>query len=122
MCDQLLLGYTAIRLLRKVMQLSDWRGELAEETNSRVHSWLCPVAFILLLTGDLLCLVNSGAWIAGPPTVACGAAALIVGEKYRERKGGRRANSSSPSAVSVFGDLLTSRAKEKAKSKDQESH
>jgi hypothetical protein len=104
------------------MQLSGCRGELAQETNSGVHSWLCPIAFILLLAGDLLCLVNSGAWIAGPPTVACGAAALIVAERYRERKGGRRANSSPPGTVSMFEDLLTSSAKEKEKNKDRQSH
>jgi hypothetical protein len=92
MFDQLLLGYATIQPLRGVMQLSRCCGKLAEETNSRVHSWLCPIAFILLLAGDLLCLGNSGAWIAGPPTVACGAAALVVAEKYRERRGWLRAD------------------------------
>jgi hypothetical protein len=70
----------------RAVQLSGFHGELAEEANPRVPSWLCPLAFILLLAGDLLCLGDSGAWIAGPPTVACGAAALILAEKYRERK------------------------------------
>jgi hypothetical protein len=70
-------------MVARVMQLPGFRGELAEETDRRVPSWLCPLAFILLLVGDLLCLGNSGAWIAGPPTVACGAAALILVEKHR---------------------------------------
>jgi hypothetical protein len=79
-------------MVTQVMRLSGFRSELAEETNSQVQSWLCPIAFILLLAGDLLCLGNSGAWIAGPPTVACGAAALVVAEKYRERRGWLRAD------------------------------
>jgi hypothetical protein len=89
-------------MVTRAMQLYGFHGELAEQTKPGMRSWLCPLAFILLLAGDLLCLGNSGAWIAGPPTVACGAAALIVAEKYRERKGGRRANSSSPDRASMF--------------------
>lgn len=79
-------------MVTRVIQLSGFGGEVAEATDPRVHSWLCPLAFILLLAGDLLCLGNSGAWIVGPPTVACGAAALILAEKYRERKGELRAH------------------------------
>jgi hypothetical protein len=79
-------------MVTRAMQLSGFRDEVAEQTSPGMPSWLCPLAFILLLAGDLLCLGNSGAWIAGPPTVACGAAALIVAEKYRERKGGLRAH------------------------------
>jgi hypothetical protein len=103
------------------MQPSGSRGELTEKTNSRVRRWLCPVGFVLLVAGDLLCLGNSRAWIAGPPTVACGAAALIAAEKFRERREGRRANSNSPQGFYVE-DLLTHSAKEKENKKDQQFH
>jgi hypothetical protein len=89
-------------MVTRAMELSGFRSELAEQTNPGIRSWLCPIAFILLLAGDLLCLGNSGAWIAGPPTVACGAAALILAEKYRERRGGRCANAGSPGRVSML--------------------
>jgi hypothetical protein len=79
-------------MVTRAMDLSGFRGELASEISPDIRGWLCPLAFILLVAGDLLCLGNSGAWIAGPPTVACGAAALILAEKCRERKGGLRAH------------------------------
>jgi hypothetical protein len=75
-------------MVTRAMQLSGFRSEVAAETIPNMRSWLCPLAFILLVAGDLLCLGNSGAWIAGPATVACGAAALILAEKCREPKGG----------------------------------
>jgi hypothetical protein len=89
-------------MVTRVMELPGFRGEVAAETSPDIPSWLCPLAFILLVAGDLLCLGNSGAWIAGPPTVACGAAALILAEKYRERRGGRCANAGSPGRVSML--------------------